>query len=210
MILKCNFSCLYYLVDNKRATIAEIYSLGWGEDGWVWKWQRKLLASEEDQVRECCKILINIVLQPNMGGSGLHDFNNYNISSSYNYMLSSINILAVDHTYAIWNNEVPLKVSLFAWCLLHNWLPTTDNLIRRHVLQSNAQFCTGDYGIMEDINHLFLSCDFFSNWLRFLKVHLEHVEDHFLQFENLCRFPKNTRATFQLIWLSHVWVICEK
>lgn len=151
------------------------------------------------------------------GGSGLHDFNNYNISSSYNYMLSSVNILAVDHTYAIGNNEVSLKVSLFAWCLLRNWLPTTDNLIRRHVLQPNAQFCAGDYGIMEDINHLFISCDLFeifwhgiSNWLRFLKVHLEHVEDHFLQFENLGRFPKNIHATFQLIWLSCVWVICVK
>jgi len=45
---------------------------------------------------------------------------------------------------------------------------------------------------MEDIDHLFLSCDFFthlwhdiSNWFDFITVPPEHVSYHFLQFENL-------------------------
>jgi len=148
----------------------------------------------------------------------LHTSKKYNVTSAYYYMMSSVNIVAADHSNTIWNNEVPLKVNLFAWRLLRNRLPTTDNLIRRHILHHNAQLCVGGCGIMEDINHLFLSCDFFgkiwigiSNWLGFTTVHPKHVADHFLQFENLGGFPKNIRITFQLIWLAFIWVIwCER
>ena len=62
-------------------------------------------------------------------------------------MMSSVNILAADHSNAIWNNKVALKVSLLAWCLLCNRLSTTDNLIRRHILHCNAQLCMGGCGI---------------------------------------------------------------
>jgi len=46
-------------------TVAEMYSLGWGEEGEAWKWRRRLFAWEEEKVQECCDILTNIVLQPN-------------------------------------------------------------------------------------------------------------------------------------------------
>jgi len=54
----------------------------------------------------------------------------------------------------------PSEVNLFAWRVLSNRLPTTDNL-RRRVLYLNAQLCMGRCGLMEDIDHLFLSCEFF-------------------------------------------------
>jgi len=44
--------------------------------------------------------------------------------------------------------------------LLRDRLPTTDNLIKRHILHPNAQLCVG-CGVIEDAKHLFLSCDFF-------------------------------------------------
>ena len=71
-----------------------------------------------------------------------------------------INIVAA-HATEFWNKEVPLKVRLFVWCLFRNRLPTMDNLIKRQVLQPNAQLCTGGCGKMEDADHLFLSSDFF-------------------------------------------------
>ena len=68
-------------------------------------------------------------------------------------MLSSTNNnLAADHITEIWNKEVSLKVSLFAWRLLRNRLPTTDNLVKRQILQPNAQLCVGGCGMMEDAN----------------------------------------------------------
>jgi len=45
--------------------------------------------------------------------------------------------------------------------LLRDRLPTTDNLIKRHILHPNAQLCVGECGTLEDAKHLFLSCDFF-------------------------------------------------
>jgi hypothetical protein len=78
-------------------------------------------------------------------------------------MLSSVNILVVDHTNTIWNKEVPIKVGVFVRCLLHNRLPITYNLTRRHVLHPNVYLSAamGGYDMMEDIDHLFLSYDFF-------------------------------------------------
>ena len=164
MILKRNFSRLFHLAVNKMATVAEMFSLGWGEGGEVWKWQRRLLAWEEDQVRECCVILTNVVLQPNTRDRWLwhlHSSHKYNVTSVYNYLLSSVNLVTADHTKTIWNNEVPLKVNLFSWLLLRNRLPTMDNLIRRRILHLNTQLCAGGCSKMEDVDHLFLSCNFF-------------------------------------------------
>ena len=55
----------------------------------------------------------------------------------------------------VWNKEAPLKISFFAWRLLRNRISTTDNLTRRQNLW------VGGCGKHEDIDHLFLSCDFF-------------------------------------------------
>ena len=79
-------------------------------------------------------------------------------------MMLSVNIMAANHSNAIWNDEIPLKVDLFIWCLLRKRLPTTDNLIRRHILHHNAQLCVDGCGIMEDIDHIFISCDFFESF----------------------------------------------
>jgi len=219
MILKRNFSRHFDLVDNKMTTVAKMYSLEWGggEGGEAWKWRRQLFSWEEKQLRECCVILSNIVLQPNSPNTWfwhLQASNNYNVTSAYNYMFSSVNIMEADHSNNIWNKEVPLKVNFFVWHLLRKRLLTTEHLIKRHVLHPNAQLCMGGCGLMEDVGNHFLSCDFFlkiwlgiSHSLGFSTVQPAHVVDHFNQFEYLGGFSKNIHATFQLIWLTTMWVI---
>jgi len=99
------------------AIVAEMFSLRWGEGGEAWKWRRQLLSWEEDQVRKCCLILFNIVMHPNNYDKWLwhlHTSHQYNFTSVYNYLVSSVNLVAVDHTTAIWNNKVPQKVNFFA------------------------------------------------------------------------------------------------
>ena len=44
MVMKNSFSRFFDLATNKMATVAEMYSLGWGEEGEAWKWRRRLLA----------------------------------------------------------------------------------------------------------------------------------------------------------------------
>jgi len=121
VVLRSTFNRLFDLGVNKMTTVADMLPLGWGEDGGAWEWRRRLLAWEEEQVRECSEILSYIVLRPNhlnMWLWNLHTSKKYNVTSGYNYMLSTVNIMASDHIHSIWNKEVPLKVIPFACRLL--------------------------------------------------------------------------------------------
>jgi len=70
----------------------------------------------------------------------------------------------------------------------------------------------GGCGKPDDIDHLFLSCEFLekmwydiSSWLGFTTIH--PVADRLLQFENIGGFSKNICTSLHLIWLSCVWFI---
>jgi len=113
----------------------------------------------------------------------------------------------------IWNEEVPLKNSIFAWRLLRDRLPTTDNLIKRHILHLNVHLCVGGCGMIEDAKHLFLSGDFFgklwygiSHWLGYQLVFPENVSNHLYQFGTVSG-SNSKHSALNLIWLSCVWVI---
>jgi len=89
-----------------------------------------------------------------------------------------------DHTNIILHKEVSLKVSLFAWHFLHNSLPTTNNLIKRRALQPDVQLSAGGCGNQKEVDHPFLSCEFFrkiwigiSSWLDIHTVHSARVTD---------------------------------
>jgi len=180
-----------------------------GEKGEVWQWRRRLLAWEEEQVRECSDSLTNIILQSTIYDRWLwqlHVSRSYNVASVYHYLILTYSIIT-------WNKEVPLKVNLFAWHLFRNRLPTMNNLSRRHILQHNAQPCVGGRGSMEDIDHLFLSFNYFRkiwndilHWLG-LMVQQAQVVDYFYRFETLDGFSKHVRLVFNLIWLSWAWEI---
>jgi hypothetical protein len=61
-------------------------------------------------------------------------------------------------TDLIWHKQVPLKVSVLAWRLLYNRLPTRDNLVRRHIIAYDAQLCVIGCGGVKTAHHLFMSC----------------------------------------------------
>jgi hypothetical protein len=59
----------------------------------------------------------------------------------------------------IWHRQVPLEVSIFAWRLLRDRLPTNSNLVTRDIITPESHFCvTGCSGI-ESARHLFVSCN---------------------------------------------------
>ncbi|GAU41193.1 hypothetical protein TSUD_26180 [Trifolium subterraneum] len=57
----------------------------------------------------------------------------------------------------IWHPQVPLKVSILAWRLLRDRLPTKGNLVTRGILSPEAHFCVSGCGAVESAQHLFLS-----------------------------------------------------
>jgi hypothetical protein len=86
-----------------------------------------------------------------------------------------------------------LKVSIFAWHLLQNILPTKDDFVRRGVLATEAHLCVAGWGKVESSNHLFLNYNFFfgtlwyvvSDWLGFSLVDPCSISDHFVHYASL-------------------------
>ncbi|MCI44378.1 70 kDa peptidyl-prolyl isomerase, partial [Trifolium medium] len=63
----------------------------------------------------------------------------------------------------IWHKQVPLKVSILAWRLLRDRLPTKVNLASRGIITPDAQSCVAVCGGIESAQHLFISCSFFGS-----------------------------------------------
>lgn len=83
----------------------------------------------------------------------------------------------------------PLKVSLFAWCLLLSRFSTKSDLVWRWVLHHNDQRCIGGCGMNEDVDQLFVRCDHFdriwsyvSNWLGVVIVNRDDTSEHLEHF----------------------------
>jgi len=117
-ILNHRFKRLYDLSENKMVTVADMSNLGWNVEGGGWKWRRRLLAWEEEEVVVCSSLLTNIVLQDGVEDRchwNLHSSHNYTVNNAY-HLLSAYDInppfISVDLT---WHKVVPLKICLFAW-----------------------------------------------------------------------------------------------
>jgi len=161
----------------------------------VWKWCRHLLAYEEEQVEKCNTLSHKIVLQVEVSDSwqwNIHSSKWYRVSLAYHYLPALENVTTQDSSYIIWHKEVPLKTSLFHWRLLHNWIPTIVNLLRRGLFQNLQQLCMGECGSNEDLNHLFLQCYFlkstfilFSQWSGYVTMIPTLILDHLHQFGHL-------------------------
>jgi len=61
----------------------------------------------------------------------------------------------------VWQKQVPLKVSVFAWRLLRNRIPTKDNLFRRRIIPFDDTSCIVGYGSSETADHLLFHCAHF-------------------------------------------------
>lgn len=62
----------------------------------------------------------------------------------------------------IWHRQVPTKVSIMAWRLHRNRLPTKSNLLARNIISLEAQRCVTGCGEVETVQHLLVSCAVFS------------------------------------------------
>jgi hypothetical protein len=115
--------------------------------GGAWVWRRRLFAWEEECVRECSVLLHDIVLQDHLSDRWrwlLDPVNGYSVKGTYNFLTTGDESIARGLFNDVWHKSVPLKVSIFAWRLLRNCLPTKDNLLSRGVLQHDDISCVGE------------------------------------------------------------------
>jgi len=214
--LRYHFRRLFDLSDNPWLTVLDMFSLGWGVEGETWTWRRRLLAWEEEMVEECRVLLDNVHLYVTIVDQWcwqLDPVDGYSVRGAYQLLIGrepSHFIVVLD---LIWNKDVPLKVSLYAWRLLRIRLSTKD-LFRRYIIPHNTKFCASGCNHIETANHMFLSCNIFShlwvlvhNLLGLSLVDPFVISDHFIQFGNSAGISKKQWALMHLIWFVGVWVI---
>ena len=114
----------------------------------------------------------------------------------------------------VWHRQVPLKVSIFAWRLLRDRLPTKSNLVARGIISPEAHFCVSGCGGIETAQHIFLSCSTFASlwglvrsWIGFSAVDAHAHPDHFVQFTFSAGGLRARRSFLQLIWLACTWIV---
>ncbi|GAU29681.1 hypothetical protein TSUD_53330 [Trifolium subterraneum] len=215
--LCARFDRLFDLVVNKSSTVAEMCSLGWDTGGEAWVWQRHLWAWEEEMLGECQVLLHDFILQAQLSDTWiwrLDPVSGYSVRGVYQLLTSHPSDPLDDVLDLIWHKQVPLKVSIFAWRLLRDRLPTKTNLATRGIITSEAQACVAGCGGMETAQHLFIACSIFGSlwssvrsWIGFSSVDPHNLTDHFLQFTFSSGGLSVRRSFLQLTWLVCVWVI---
>jgi len=198
-----------------------MWRLGWMEGGRAWVWRHRLLAWEEESVWECSLLLHNIVLQESVNDTWrwlLDPTHGYTVWEAYRFLTHSGD--TVDRTLVddVWHKHIPLKVSLLAWRLFRNRLPTKDNLLRRGVLRATDITCAvPGCDNTETVSHLFIQCDTSRelwskvwNWLGISFVTPVHMRHHFIQFSTMSGLPRFSCLFFRTIWFATVWVIWKE
>jgi len=114
-------------------------------------------------VRECIALLHDSVLQEHTNDTWewlLNPLHGYSLRGEYRFLTTNDALSDREVTIDFWHKNIPSKVSLFAWRLLRNILPTKDNLARRSILQNDDLACVDDCGNAEMTHHLFIQCAF--------------------------------------------------
>ncbi|GAU10307.1 hypothetical protein TSUD_421680, partial [Trifolium subterraneum] len=207
--LSTRFNRLFELALDKNITVADMYRRGWDAGGNGWRWRRHLFAWEEDLVLECYAVLENLFLQVDVMDKWIWRPDpsiGYSVRSAYHLLTHLVPVTMATHNDFIWNKVGPLKVSLFAWRLLNNRLPSKDNLTRRGMHLEDSELCLGGCGVAETIDHLIVGCDMSSplwinilNWLGIFGPLPNVVVDHVSQFCNIFPVGKEAQIGSQVL-----------
>jgi len=160
------YSRLFDLSENKTIIVVNLFSVSSDHWGDVWRWRRRLWAWEEEMVAECRALLLDVSLYPNISDRWvwLQDPPaGYTDRGAYDLLTTQETPMVEPATELVWHNQVPLKVSVFAWRLVLDRLPTKSNLVARGVLSSDMASCIAGCGLFETSQHLFLSCATFGS-----------------------------------------------
>jgi len=147
----------------------------------------------------------------------LDPINGYTVRGAYRFITSTGDLVDRNQVDDVWHKHVPSKVSLLAWRLLRNRLPTKDNLAHRGILHSNDTTCVDGCASTESTTHLFLHCNFLGdlwsnvfNWLGISSVPVGELQRHFTRFTKMAGMPFFSHLFFKIIWFTTVWVIWKE
>jgi hypothetical protein len=220
--LEQSFPRLFSLSVDKEAKIRDLAVIGDENIVWNLNWRRVLFVWEEILVHDLRVFLRHVKLSVGTDfwwwKADSDGF--FSVKSAYFLLFSEVSG-AVEFVgranpvfERIWKSPALSKLIAFSWQLLHNRIPTKDNLARRGILRGDVPgSCVVCTGSLETVSHLFLHCDFaFSIWLdvfRWLGVSVVMPADLstlFGYFVGLAR-SKKARRGFMLVWHTTLWQI---
>nr|ABN08676.1 H+-transporting two-sector ATPase, alpha/beta subunit, central region, related [Medicago truncatula] len=76
----------------------------------------------------------------------LDPIHGYTVCDAYRFLTTIDDQVAAGVLKDVWHKLVPFNVSLFAWCIFQDRIPTRSNLVCRHVLQPSDNVCVGGCG----------------------------------------------------------------
>lgn len=128
--LRVKFSRLFDLAVEKESSVEDMWRRGWDGDGGR-GWRRRLIAWEEESMRERYVLLHKIVLQDIVYDSWrwlLDPVHGYLVRGAYQHITSTGDL--VDRTLMedVWHKQILSKVSILVWRFFRNRIPTKDNL----------------------------------------------------------------------------------
>lgn len=207
---------LYNLSSLKRATIAECGV--WRGHVWEWKfrWRRTLRGREVGWLLSLLQDVSAINLSE--GESDKWSWSpgpegKFSVNSAYIF-LQVPDSLEVDYALNLtWRSFAPSSAKAFVWRSFLDRIPSTENLLRRHVLASvEDATCKQCSARLETCSHILVSCPFAMDvwrcvfqWLGFDIVLPDGVRAHFLQF--LFGGSAGQNQILCTIWVAGVWTI---
>ncbi|XP_058759055.1 uncharacterized protein LOC131632268 [Vicia villosa] len=119
--------------------------------------------------------------------------------------------------YEIGGGVIPLKVSVLAWRVWQNRIPTRDNLVKRGILVDSQNSCPFGCDEEESVSHIFFECPLAWNawsevlrWLGFLYVSHNSALQNFDHFAGISSGGKVLKDRLSVIWFTCLWTIWKR
>jgi hypothetical protein len=189
-------------------------------DSWRWdlRWFRELFGWERDMVDTMMAKLQSINFREGRRDVVVweeEESNNYSGKSAYKKAINGERSEEEDfQSKKLWNKVIPAKVSVFAWQVMQNRIPTKDNLGKRRIIGRDELQCIGGCGNVESSDHLFFAfpmslkiCCKILQWLGVQTVLHNRCNNHLKAFSGLVRSSKCVAQGLEVIWFASIWSI---
>jgi hypothetical protein len=214
------FPRLFSISNQKEAMVSDLRFRT--EESWNWSWRRNLFEWERELLRQLEEL---VPLSPLTGNNdvwwwGLEEDGVFTVKSAYLLLDRIFPSVYMFDTYQLkvmnnmWRSAAPTKVIAFSWKMLRNRIPTKVNLAARGILVAGGVMnCVHCAGNVEEVQHLFMFCEFacrvwreICSWLGLVYVVPQNLFIFFDSFVGAA-VRKKLAAGYSLIWHTTIWSI---
>jgi hypothetical protein len=221
--LKDRFARLFSISTQKDAMVADLFRPN-SDDHWAFQWRRRFFVWEEELLGHLRDLInpISLTEADDCWGWTPENGDAFSVRSTFvlvsglsqpNLNLSPCHLSVFD---VIWKCPSPSKVCAFAWQLLHDRIPSRQNLQRRNIIEAAGDVsCVLCGGEAESSHHLFIYCTVAMKvwqgvfgWLK-LSFLLPHNLFSILNFFTYLK-GKKLRKGMIMIWLGVIWILWRR